>query len=180
MRRLTTLMIAIVVGMWIGIASADSDREAYKEGLRLAKIGSYRRALKVFGELVENNTTLPGVHYNLGNIYFHIGEHAEAVRAYKAAIQIDPRDADAYYNLAMTYSVMDQMKEALVTLEEVVKIRPKDGNAHCALASGYASFKMWDKAHAHLNCAKEINHPLPPGLEAFLAKHPPTQTTQEQ
>ena len=74
---------------------------------------------------IKINPLLPGVHYNLGNVYVQIGEIQKGVDEYKAAIKIKPLIPDYHRNLGYAYALQKKGELAKQKYQDLQKLSPK-------------------------------------------------------
>ena len=71
------------------------------------------KAVKLFEQLVEGDSSNPILLNRLGLLYLKSNETSKAIDVYKKMLEIDARDAKAHANLGLVYATMNDVKNAL-------------------------------------------------------------------
>ncbi len=94
----------------------------------------YDKALKEYEKVLRLEPQMPGVHNNIGNIYYEKGDREKAIREYKEEIRLFPGHAKrAYYNLGTIYLESGKYEEAKMYLSNALNIDPDYKEAKDAL-----------------------------------------------
>jgi tetratricopeptide (TPR) repeat protein len=111
-----------------------------------------RAALKVFGEIHEEDPEFDGLYRSRGDAYLSTGQHAEAIADYEQELAKNPEDSGTLNNLAwvLATSPKDEVRNGAKALELGLKAAEltKYEQAHIlsTLASGYAETGDFEKA----------------------------------
>ncbi|HEX8737951.1 MAG TPA: tetratricopeptide repeat protein [Pyrinomonadaceae bacterium] len=135
MRKLSFLFI-IVFALVINI-SAQSVKQSFEEGTRLANTGEYEKALENYRKAIlhtENEKTgddfRARIHFNAGVCLFHLKQNAEAIAEFNQAIAFSRRSYQkAFYVLGMAQARLKNWRKAESAFREAVKLKKDDGEA---------------------------------------------------
>jgi Flp pilus assembly protein TadD len=107
---------------------------------------AYRRALREYIEVQQQDADWPTANANLGNLYLRLGRFDEAVTAYRRALKLDPQLVSAWVNLADAWRVQGHEKEAEATLRQGLARLPRSPDLLHAL--GLAQVRKGDRTAA--------------------------------
>ena len=107
---------------------------------------AYRRALREYVEVQQQDADWPTANVNLGNLYLRLGRVDEAVASYRRALKLDPQFVSAWVNLADAWRVQGRDKEVEATLREGLAKLPRSADLLHAL--GLAQVRKGDRTAA--------------------------------
>jgi len=71
----------------------------FGEAAKRYDAGDYNGAAALYQELAKTRPRDPGLHYNLGNVFYKMGKLGKSIAEYQRAFDILPRDPNIRYNL---------------------------------------------------------------------------------
>jgi len=113
---------------------------------------AYRRALREYIEVQQQEADWPTANANLGTLYLRLGRFDEAVAAYRRALKLDPQFVSAWVNLADAWRVQGRENEVEATLREGLATLPRSPDLLHAL--GLAQVRKGDRAAALTSLAE--------------------------
>jgi tetratricopeptide (TPR) repeat protein len=128
-------------------------RELSRHGDDDAAVANYRAAIQL-------NPNLPGLHLELGDIYFNSPDvrlQAQAAAEFAAAIAVNPRDEKAQLMLGEDAARRGDMKAAFDAESRAVELESNDPDACTALAKTLVELDQPDKARDLLVHALQID-----------------------
>jgi tetratricopeptide (TPR) repeat protein len=142
-----------------------------------------RKAIKLLGELIDNDKNNWRALRSRGDARLAIGEHAEAVEDYNQALAINPDDSGVLNNLAwvLATSPIDEVRDADRSLELATKAceltEYKQAHILSTLASSYAEKGDFESAIKWSSKAVElgegdVKEQLEKELESYRAAKP--------
>ena len=117
----------------------------------------WRDGLSLWSQTLKHVPNSPGVHSNLGRVYFEKGKVEAAVNEFKAAIELDPKAYKAHYNLGLAYEKKDLIPEAIQSYERTIRINPRFTDAHFNLGNIYARSGLLAEAERAYQAVLEID-----------------------
>lgn len=135
MRKLSFLFI-IVFALVVNI-SAQTVKQSFEEGTRLANGGEYEKALENYRKAILYTETekigddfRARIHFNAGVCLFHLKQNAEAVAEFNEAIALSKRSYQkAFYVLGMAQARLKNWRKAQNAFREAIKLKKDDGEA---------------------------------------------------
>ncbi|HEX3438156.1 MAG TPA: tetratricopeptide repeat protein [Pseudacidobacterium sp.] len=128
-------------------------RELERHGDNDAAIANYREAIKI-------DPTLPGIHFDLGDLLYaslEENQRAEAESEFKAALTQNPNDEKSELMLGEIAAKRGDTKSAYEYESRAVELQPNDGDAHTDLAKTLILMNEQDKAQQQLERAVQID-----------------------
>jgi tetratricopeptide (TPR) repeat protein len=92
------------------------------------------------------NSSLPEVHFSLGQVYNVTGKSAEAVDELKQALQLAPNSDDGYRRLGLAYKSLGKKEEALQAFQHAIDANPYYWFNYNTLGGAYFQFGDNDRA----------------------------------
>lgn len=102
----------------------------YVLGMHYQENGEPDKALSVYQEIIQIDSTYKLAHYNTGYVYLvYKEEYDKAADAFSRALYIDPEYADALYNRGLARELMGDITSARSDYEQVLRMRVNDDKA---------------------------------------------------
>ncbi len=102
----------------------------YILGMHYQENGEPDKALSVYQEIIQIDSTFKLAHYNIGYIYLvYKNEYSNAIDAFRKAIIIDPEYTDAIYNKGYAEELSGLIDEARKDYQQVLRMRVNDDKA---------------------------------------------------
>lgn len=133
----------------------------------------YPAAIVEFQNAIKDNAQAPGLHYDLGNVFWLQGHYAEARREFEAELEISPEDYLSTWKLGNIYLQERQFDKALPYLQEAIRVKPSLGEAYQDLGKLYMETHDNDRALFYLKKVVEMDpdEPTPHYLLAMTYRH---------
>lgn len=128
-------------------------RELQRHGETTAAIANYREAIKI-------DSTLPGLHAELGDLLYHSSEEdlkAGAQAEFEAAVAENPNDERSLLSLGMIAAEKSDLKTAYADDSRAVQLDPNDSDACTELAKVLILMNERDKAEQMLQRAVQAD-----------------------
>tara|TARA_B100000579_G_scaffold304018_1_gene253857 strand:+ start:1826 stop:3421 length:1596 start_codon:yes stop_codon:yes gene_type:complete len=139
-----------------------------KEKLDLAqkelKIKNFKKAKKLFEEVISLNPNLPAVYNILGNIELNSGNITRSVELFQKAVKLNPNFSGALCNLGLAFKRLKNEKIAIENYLKAIDTDPKNYIAYFNLGNLYKEKNDLDNAEKFLAKAIDI---MPKMLEAY-------------
>lgn len=119
--------------------------------------GAEANFLKAFGL----DPKLPGVCFQLGQVYYNTKQKEKALEWFKKEEERDPEIKEVLINIAITTADLGRSDEALGLWGKIIEKWPTEGAAYGELANLYLSLGKDDKAIEVLNKMEEVAKPDP-------------------
>lgn len=164
-RFLLTERLWIQAGQSLELASKEdifSPDVQFWLGVALAQLGKDEKAIPVFLRVLNMKPGYPGVHRQLGGLYFSKGDYDRAMQEYEYAISEAPEDLDSLKQLALSYHYQSFDESALKTAEKLLELDPDSASAYNIM--GAVAFNNRDIEAAQKHFEKAIS--LDPDLIA--------------
>lgn len=94
---LTALLLSSALQCQASTANNTAASTQFEQGLKLYKLGQYRKAAASFCEASQQEPTSQLYHYYLANCFVHMDEHRRAAAEYKQAYLIDSSNSTAEF-----------------------------------------------------------------------------------
>ncbi|MFB3923360.1 MAG: tetratricopeptide repeat protein [Terriglobia bacterium] len=157
----------------IAQADPDSCRVHQIVADSLAKQGLYKDAMREYRAALDKKPDLPGVHYQIGLLYWLHEQTPEGIsaakREYEQEIQINPFDAWTEFRLGQVNSKQHDEPQAIAHLRRAIEIDPTHVPARTLLARVLESGGALAEAQAQLEAARKID-PNDPTVRYRLAQ----------
>jgi len=120
-------------GVW-----ADAAKDAYEEGLRLAKEGLLKQALEEFDKAIRLKPTYAEAFSARGNVHNRLVQNERAITDFDEAIRLNPQYTEAYYNRANAYMDSGQREKAVQDYSEAIALNGSHAEAFYNRGLAYA------------------------------------------
>jgi tetratricopeptide (TPR) repeat protein len=138
------------------------------EGDQLRLRQDFSKALAAYQEALKAAPDSPGMHFNVGDVYYRMLKFPEAKDELEKELEINPYHAQANFEVGAIKIKEGRTKEGMVYLERAVKLDPALGDAHRALGRAFLSEKRYDEAIQELLVVAKSN-PFDHTIHAMLA-----------
>lgn len=102
----------------------------YILGMHYQENGQPDKALSVYQEILQIDSTYKLAHYNTGYVYLvYKQEYANAIDAFSRALKIDPEYTDALYNRGYAKELSGSFTEARKDYQQVLRMKVNDDKA---------------------------------------------------
>lgn len=102
----------------------------YILGMHYQENGQPDKALSVYQEILQIDSTFKLAHYNTGYVYLvYKQEYANAIEAFSRALKIDPEYSDALYNRGYAKELSGNFTEARKDYQQVLRMKVNDDKA---------------------------------------------------
>jgi len=92
--------------------------------------GDFDGAIADYEKILDENSDLYLVFYNLGVVYDLKGQYDEAIEAYSKVIDIYPRFAEAFYNRGVVYDKLQDWDNTIADFTRAIEINPRYEGAY--------------------------------------------------
>jgi len=128
--------------------------------------GKWDDAAKVYRAILQQNPSLPGIHYRLGRVLvskpgFGAAEAEQAKQEFEKELEIDPNNAGAEFVLGEMAKQNQQWEEALHHFSQAAKIDAGFGDAFVGWGGALVSLKKFSEAIAPLETAVKLQSANP-------------------
>ncbi|PYX04798.1 MAG: hypothetical protein DMG88_23580 [Acidobacteria bacterium] len=135
--------------------------------------GKWDLAQKEYQAVVQQNPTLPGIHFRLGRLLLSKPDPGptapeDAKKEFQEELKIDPNNAGAEYVLGELARQAQQLDEAIQHFSRAAKLDAGFGDAFLGLGSSLMSQKKFSEAVPPLETAVKLE-PMNPGAHYNLA-----------
>lgn len=116
----------VALGLTPAVCAGADTAQIFQEANTRYRTGDYKKAVELYGALVEQEPRAAVFYYDLANAYEKLGDLSHAILNYEKALCLDPRNADIRENLRYTrglleYRVEDTRNWYLKATEVVLK-----------------------------------------------------------
>ncbi len=94
-------------------------------GIVYMEMNETYKALRAFGQAIENDPEYVPAYNNIGIIYSKANEHSESIPFFHAALRVNPNFTQARGNLAVAYERTSDLGSAIKTYKELLAAEPK-------------------------------------------------------
>lgn len=143
----------------LAIAAPQSAELHQAMGSELARHGDDAAAIRNFEAALAENPKLPGLHFELGNLYFDSGDtalQAKAEAQFAAALAVDPRDEKSELMLGKIASQHGNLQAALEHDQRALALQPNDEDACAETAKVLLALKQPQQARPLLEHAVQL------------------------
>ena len=106
----------------------------------------FKKAKKLFEEVISINPNLPAVYNTLGNIELNFGNLNESVKFFKKAIELKPNFSGALCNLGLAFKRLKNETFAINNYLKAIEVDPKNHIAYFNLGNLYKEKNDLDNA----------------------------------
>ena len=119
-----------------------------EEAQNLFNKNDMKNALSLYIKILQINPEHYLAHYNIGNIFLHLGKYDEAIKYYLHAIHFNPTYVDSYTNIGLSYSNTGDNLQAIKYLNKGLSIEPSNSSALNNLGNALRNIKKFKEAIA--------------------------------
>ena len=112
-------------------------QEMFLEAVQAEEAGEKRRAIELYKEMMELDSSFAPAWINLGTIHFHLREFDCAEQLYRRATEIDPSYVLAFFDLGNVLDELQRLDESIAAYRRAVLLAPGYADAHYNLALAY-------------------------------------------
>ena len=106
----TCFLFVLLTKITFGSSETDALNKYHQANIAYQKL-DYESSIRLYGELIKNNTISPEIYYNLANSYFKAGNFAKAILNFERAKKLEPDDEDVNFNLKIaSLKVVDKIE----------------------------------------------------------------------
>jgi tetratricopeptide (TPR) repeat protein len=116
------------------------------EGDRYLDQQQYENALEAYGRALADAPGVPGVHFNVANVYWRILKLNEAQQELEKELKTNPYHAQANYELGDIYVKRGDFRSGIPYLKKALALDPNLVEAHRSLGRGLILEKKYDQA----------------------------------
>lgn len=106
-------------------------------GLLAFQQGQNSLALAHIGQAIEQDSSKPHYHYNLGLAWEKEDQGEKAISAYRQALSLNPHYVEALSNLGHLYRRQRQWPEAIAAFQQALHLKPQSADLHNNLGVTY-------------------------------------------
>lgn len=128
----------------------------FKRGNEALKQEDYRKAITLYQQAGQYDSSLADLYNNLGIAYFYLDEFPEALQSYEKALMLDSSFSDALLNRANLYVSQNTWKKALPDLDQLIRQEPDTSRYYFLRARVYLNLKNYEASQADLNRLLEM------------------------
>jgi len=144
--------------------------EAYMAMYRDTKDSMWSsQALNVAMQVQKRGTSVPQVHFSLGEIYTNLGRFEEAVAEISKGLTLLPNSDEPYRRLGRAYTKWGKAEEAIRAHERAAQLNPNYWNNHFLLGNAYFEFGENQKALEEFRKVAELQPNLEYGYSGMGA-----------
>lgn len=134
-------------------AAPDSDRAQQLLGNIYLARHQDTRAIAEYRKALDQDPTLPNLHYEIGHLLWKNFKVSEAREQLKMELALNPRHVGALIDMGTTYLYEHQPEKALDYLTRAENLDPGNSDAHEFLGMAYLRLGMYARAQAELTKA---------------------------
>ena len=162
-RYLLTRKLWVQAGQSLEIASREdlfSPDVQFWLGVALARLGKDEKAIPVFQRVLNMKPEYPGVHRQLGSLFFSKGDYDRAMQEYEDAIAEVPEDIESLKQLALSYHYQSFNESALKTAEKLLELDPESASAYNIMGAVAFANRDIEAAQEHFEKAVSLDPDL--------------------
>ncbi len=106
----------------------------------------YEKALQAYQAALKVAPDAPGLHFNVGDVYYQMMKLPEASEQLKQELKINPNHPQANFELGDIDIRQGDTDDGIVYLQRALKLDPELAGAHRSLARGLLSQKRYEDA----------------------------------
>ncbi len=144
----------------------------------------YDEALKLLGEVIEEDPRIMEARQVRANIYLELDRPADSIAECQEALKTDDKYEAAIFTLSQAYKKLNRYDDAIAGYNRIIQLDPRDPNPYIKLGEIYCDTRKLDTAIANLQKAialdpqhSAVAHNLLGA--AYLEKRMLTQAEQE-
>jgi tetratricopeptide (TPR) repeat protein len=120
-----------------GSSIARDVQDRFLAAVQAEESGEKPRAIKLYEQILEIDSSYAPAYINLGTIYFHLRQFGRAEELYRRATAADPGYVLAFFDLGNVLDELQRLDESIVAYCEAIALSPRYGDAHYNLALAY-------------------------------------------
>ena len=117
------------------IAVARSPVDLFEDAVALEISGRLEEAAETYRRAVGLDPNDPVLHFNLGNVLYHLGQTEAAAAQFQLALRSDPGYVEAWNNFGSMLFESGQVDEAIAAFQRAISLVPTYADARFNLAS---------------------------------------------
>lgn len=114
--------------------------------------GEYKAAISSFKKMLDLNSAIPEIYFNLAALYTQLNDTTQAIDYYKKTLQIKPNFIMAHFNLAAIYQAQAEYQNAILHYQQALAFQP---NFVEALANLGAVFQLQGQNQTAKQCYQQ-------------------------
>jgi tetratricopeptide (TPR) repeat protein len=138
------------------------------EGDQLRLKQDYPKALDAYQEALKRAPEAPGLHFNVGDVYYQLKKYPEARKELEKELAINPYHARANFEIGDIDIKQGRIEEGMPYLDRALKLDPGLAEAHRSRARGLLVEKHYEDAVRELSWVAKVN-PSDHTIHAMLA-----------
>jgi len=115
-------------------------RELYNQGHSMMEIGSIKKAIELFEQVLELKPNMLEAHVNLGFCYRQLGDNQKQIYHFEQALKLSPDSPEINFNLGLAYADYKLYQQAIDRFNKVIELKPDYKDAYFNL--GTTLYKM--------------------------------------
>ncbi len=131
-------------------------RESYQQGLKLAKIGNYTKAITEFTKAIEINPQFADAYYHRGLAYFAIEQFDLAIADYNSSLNLNSQQIEVYFSRATALLAANDIQGSSIDLQVIITLDPNYVRAYKLWAKICIRLKDFDRAIKYYKTAGKI------------------------
>lgn len=133
-------------------------------GLVKQTLGKPQESIKIYQEILKQDSHLIGVYNSLASAYRSIGDHSKARKLYMQALKLNPLDSETHNNYATLLDNEGDVEAALFHGGQALKLEPTSAIFHYNIANYLRHLEVLEKAQEHYKRASELQNLFLPAL----------------
>jgi tetratricopeptide (TPR) repeat protein len=144
---------------------ANQWRELYNQGHSMMEIGSTKKAIELFEQVLELKPNMLEAHVNLGFCYRQLGNNQKQIYHFEQALKLSPDSPEINYNLGLAYADYKLYQQAIDRFNKVIELKLDYKDAYFNLGTTLYKINKFADAVKAFGKAVELS---PNWLEARL------------
>jgi tetratricopeptide (TPR) repeat protein len=116
------------------------------EGDQFRSKQDYAKGLRAYKEALRRAPAAPGLHFNVGDVYYLTLQYSEAQKELEKELTINPYHAQANFEMGDIDIKQGRVEEGMAYLDRALKLDPALAEAHRSLARGLLAEKRYEDA----------------------------------
>lgn len=112
--------------MFSPIVFAQPGMDYFDQGIKAAKAGDYKSALKQFEKAKEAGLDSAALQFNFGVVYYKLGQYEKAKQAFTVLTKVGNYQQLAHYNLGLIANKQNQKSEAIAEFQRAFQTGKSD------------------------------------------------------